>query len=319
MVQRSGPRHRRVAVRPADVRADERATGRTARPTRSDRDDARVLADLEGTPKIVFSSPLDSVEGNARLVRGGDVAEELARVREEFPGDLDVGGATLAASFIRRGLVDEYRAGRPPGRARPDAVLPAAREPSASATETHRFASGRGTRATNGLSEDDPAAPARAGRNAASTARVRNGKSRERAPAAASARRFRGVSATNEDRRGRTTVAPSCQLAIESCVSSMTVSASMPARQPSRRSTASHARRSPGSGNGTSVCHRRLGCELPSERRAAWYEPRLESRRPPVQADTELQTSDGRDRSDVLRSEGPLPSTLGSRRETPAT
>ena len=60
-------------------------------------------------PKIVFSSSLDAVEGNARLVRGGDVTEELERVREEFPGDLNVGGATLAASFIRAGLVDEYR------------------------------------------------------------------------------------------------------------------------------------------------------------------------------------------------------------------
>ena len=60
-------------------------------------------------PKIVFSSSLDAVDGNARLVRGDDVAAELARVREEFPGDLDVGGATLAASFIRRRLVDEFR------------------------------------------------------------------------------------------------------------------------------------------------------------------------------------------------------------------
>jgi dihydrofolate reductase len=60
-------------------------------------------------PKMVFSSSLDSVDGNARLIRGGDVAEELARLREEFPGDLDIGGATLAASFIRRGLVDAFR------------------------------------------------------------------------------------------------------------------------------------------------------------------------------------------------------------------
>jgi dihydrofolate reductase len=61
----------------------------------------------KATPKIVFSSSLPSVEGNARLVRG-DVDEELTRVREEFPGDIGVGGATLAASFIRRGLVDEF-------------------------------------------------------------------------------------------------------------------------------------------------------------------------------------------------------------------
>jgi dihydrofolate reductase len=60
------------------------------------------------TPKVVFSSTLSSVDGNARLV-AGDVTEELARLRTEFDGDLDVSGPTLAAEFIRRGLVDEFR------------------------------------------------------------------------------------------------------------------------------------------------------------------------------------------------------------------
>lgn len=59
------------------------------------------------TPKVVFSSSLDSVDWNSRIVRG-DVGEELQRLRAEFTGDIDVGGATLAASFIRRGLVDEF-------------------------------------------------------------------------------------------------------------------------------------------------------------------------------------------------------------------
>jgi dihydrofolate reductase len=59
------------------------------------------------TPKIVFSSTLTEVAWNSRLVRG-DVGEELARLRTEFDGDMEVAGATLAASFIRRGLVDQY-------------------------------------------------------------------------------------------------------------------------------------------------------------------------------------------------------------------
>ncbi len=59
-------------------------------------------------PKIVFSSTLDEVHWNSRLVRG-DVAEVLAGLRTEFDGDLGVGGPNLAAQFIRRGLVDEYR------------------------------------------------------------------------------------------------------------------------------------------------------------------------------------------------------------------
>jgi dihydrofolate reductase len=59
-------------------------------------------------PKVVFSSTLESVDWNSRLV-SGDVSQELARLRTEFHGDLDVGGPTLAAEFIRRGLIDEYR------------------------------------------------------------------------------------------------------------------------------------------------------------------------------------------------------------------
>ena len=59
------------------------------------------------TPRFVFSNTLERVEHNSRLVRG-DVAEVLARVRQQFDGDIEVGGATLAAEFIRRGLVDEY-------------------------------------------------------------------------------------------------------------------------------------------------------------------------------------------------------------------
>lgn len=60
------------------------------------------------TPKIVFSRTLESVEHGARLV-SGDVADALAAVRREFSGDLEVSGPTLAAQFIERGLVDEYR------------------------------------------------------------------------------------------------------------------------------------------------------------------------------------------------------------------
>jgi dihydrofolate reductase len=58
-------------------------------------------------PKIVFSSSLTSVGDNSRLV-SGDVGEILASLRTEFRGDLDVGGPTLAAEFIRWGLIDEY-------------------------------------------------------------------------------------------------------------------------------------------------------------------------------------------------------------------
>jgi dihydrofolate reductase len=59
-------------------------------------------------PKIVFSSSLDRVEHNSRLVRG-DVGPVLEELRREFDGDIGVAGANLAGQFVRRGLVDEYR------------------------------------------------------------------------------------------------------------------------------------------------------------------------------------------------------------------
>jgi Dihydrofolate reductase len=59
-------------------------------------------------PKIVFSRSIGRVDWNSRLVHG-DVAAVLADLRAEFDGDLDVGGPTLAAQFIERGLVDVYR------------------------------------------------------------------------------------------------------------------------------------------------------------------------------------------------------------------
>ncbi|MGQ0608678.1 MAG: dihydrofolate reductase family protein [Chloroflexota bacterium] len=59
-------------------------------------------------PKIVFSSSLEHVEHNSRLVRG-DVGAVLDGLRREFDGDIDVGGPNLAGQFVRRGLVDEYR------------------------------------------------------------------------------------------------------------------------------------------------------------------------------------------------------------------
>jgi dihydrofolate reductase len=59
-------------------------------------------------PKIVFSTSLDRVDHNSRLVQG-DVSTVLDGLRREFDGDMDVGGPNLAAQFVRRGLVDEYQ------------------------------------------------------------------------------------------------------------------------------------------------------------------------------------------------------------------
>jgi dihydrofolate reductase len=61
-------------------------------------------------PKVVFSTTLSAVQGNARLASGG-LAEEIARLRAEpGKGDIAIGGATLAAEAAALGLIDEYRA-----------------------------------------------------------------------------------------------------------------------------------------------------------------------------------------------------------------
>ncbi|HEX9018382.1 MAG TPA: dihydrofolate reductase family protein, partial [Anaerolineaceae bacterium] len=62
----------------------------------------------KGIPKTVFSSTLERVEGNARLVKT-DAVEEVKRLKAEPGKDLEVGGAILAAALMRAGLVDEYR------------------------------------------------------------------------------------------------------------------------------------------------------------------------------------------------------------------
>jgi dihydrofolate reductase len=59
-------------------------------------------------PKVVFSTTLSAVEGNARLASGG-VAEEVERARAEAgDGNIAIGGATLAAEIAELGLIDEY-------------------------------------------------------------------------------------------------------------------------------------------------------------------------------------------------------------------
>jgi dihydrofolate reductase len=80
----------------------------------ADRDPAATDATLEfariwqALPKIVFSTSLDSVEGNSRIARVG-LAEEVTRLKLEDGGDIAVGGAGLAGACAQRGLIDEYQ------------------------------------------------------------------------------------------------------------------------------------------------------------------------------------------------------------------
>ncbi len=59
------------------------------------------------TPKVVFSSTIDEVDWNTRLVTGDAVAE-ITRLKTEDGGPMGIGGATLAGTAMRAGLIDEY-------------------------------------------------------------------------------------------------------------------------------------------------------------------------------------------------------------------
>ena len=59
-------------------------------------------------PKVVVSSSMEAAPPGWRLMRG-DPAAMLAELRRDFSGDIEIGGPTLAAGFIRLGLVDEYQ------------------------------------------------------------------------------------------------------------------------------------------------------------------------------------------------------------------
>ena len=59
-------------------------------------------------PKVVYSSTLQEAGWNSTVVRAV-VPEEVRALQAQPGGDMPVGGAELAASFMRLDLIDEYR------------------------------------------------------------------------------------------------------------------------------------------------------------------------------------------------------------------
>jgi dihydrofolate reductase len=80
----------------------------------ADRDPAstRPMAEFAGIwrdmPKIVYSRTLEGAGWNTTVVREV-VLEEVLELKARPGGDLVLGGADLAASFMRHDLIDEYR------------------------------------------------------------------------------------------------------------------------------------------------------------------------------------------------------------------
>ncbi len=78
-----------------------------------DRQPGATAAEIEfarnwrDTPKVVFSSTIDEVGWNARLVTGDAIAE-ITRLKAGDGAPMNIGGATLAGAAMRAGLIDEY-------------------------------------------------------------------------------------------------------------------------------------------------------------------------------------------------------------------
>jgi dihydrofolate reductase len=66
---------------------------------------ARIWRDM---PKIVFSRTLEGANWNTTVVRDV-VPERIMELKAQPGGDLALGGADLAAAFMRHDLIDEYR------------------------------------------------------------------------------------------------------------------------------------------------------------------------------------------------------------------
>jgi dihydrofolate reductase len=60
------------------------------------------------TPKVVFSKMLRHVDHNSRLAEE-DAPAEVAKWKQKVDGDLGLGGSTLAVTFMKLGLIDEFR------------------------------------------------------------------------------------------------------------------------------------------------------------------------------------------------------------------
>lgn len=59
-------------------------------------------------PKIVYSRTLERADWNTTIVRDV-VADQVMELKAQPGGDMALGGADLAAAFMREDLIDEYR------------------------------------------------------------------------------------------------------------------------------------------------------------------------------------------------------------------
>lgn len=70
--------------------------------------EAEFVGIWQEKPKYVYSRTLERADGNTTIVRDV-VPEEVAALKAAPGGDLVLGGAGIAAAFLREDLVDAYR------------------------------------------------------------------------------------------------------------------------------------------------------------------------------------------------------------------
>ena len=69
-----------------------------------------IAATMNDKPKVVFSATLQTADWPEARIARGDLAEEIARLKQEPGGEIVAhGGATFVRSLARAEVVDEYR------------------------------------------------------------------------------------------------------------------------------------------------------------------------------------------------------------------
>ncbi|HVQ60150.1 MAG TPA: dihydrofolate reductase family protein [Solirubrobacterales bacterium] len=73
-------------------------------------DEAGFAEKMNSMPKYVVSTTLEQAEWNNTTILSGDLAEDIARIKDEIDGVILIAGSpTLVQALIERDLVDELR------------------------------------------------------------------------------------------------------------------------------------------------------------------------------------------------------------------
>lgn len=63
---------------------------------------------MNDTPKTVFSKTLETINGKNTSIAGGDLVDEISRLKNENEEIIAYGGGNFVSSLIKNNLIDEY-------------------------------------------------------------------------------------------------------------------------------------------------------------------------------------------------------------------